>query len=585
MCVIGSTSACGDESAVTADAAGDVSFDVSFETNTFTPTEVYDSSTMLDAVETPDAYEPADSIDMGDADDGADGTPTDSATSSETENTTDTSEVPDTEEPPDTSEVPDTNIPSDTSVPPDPGPARLKLIDAALSWSASRIYFFRGAEYIRYDFVADRADPGYPRNIADWWPGVFSSDIDAAVAVDGKVHFFRGDQYIRFDIAADCADPGYPIRIADAWPGVFDADLDAALLWKGRRVRFVRGGSFVDWSLDEGRVDPPGERTISTDWPGMFVDGLDAAVSVTSDKNYLFSERDYIRQDWNKDRPDDGYPRQTSCWWQGLWDPYSGTGRPGPNLPSAVATLLAESPSADEIAARKQRVAASITSGWVDRSPSYPLYLSSIEARLGAWGCLLLQQPATNVWRYRCASDTAGVRALDVAPWRVRYIDWRRAAYHSEQVSQGDFLAAAGTPISILRSDDGTFRITQILTDPPTGSISGGVRVRVRFRVGGVDKDIQFSHLNAALPAYVIDAQRDGTPLPTGTVFGFVGYTGNLWIAAPPAIDAPYSGNGSGLPDAHTHVWFVSQPENHETLAPFAREALTFCGVYGYGGG
>ena len=152
-------------------------------------------------------------------------------------------------------------------------------------------------------------------------------------------------------------------------------------------------------------------------------------------------------------------------------------------------------------------------------------------------------------------------------------------------MSQGDFLADPGTPLTIRRSDDGVFRISQVLTDPASGSISGGTRVRVRFRAGGVDKEIQFSHLGPAIPQYILDAAATGTALANGTAFGFIGYTGNLWIAAPPAVDAPYTGTGAGLPEAHTHAWFVDQPENHLTLAPFAREALDFCGSYPNGGG
>ena len=127
-----------------------------------------------------------------------------------------------------------------------------------------------------------------------------------------------------------------------------------------------------------------------------------------------------------------------------------------------------------------------------------------------------------------------------------------------------------------------------------TGELAGSVTAvrmpdlacsRVRFKAGGVDRDIQFSHLNPALPGYVVDALAHGTSLPVGTVFGILGYSGNLWIGAPPAVDAPYTGSGAGLPEAHTHAWFVDQLENHEQLAPFAREALGYCAAYPFGGG
>lgn len=464
------------------------------------------------------------------------------------------------------------------------GPRRIRLLDAAFDRGNGKLYFFRGAEYIRYDWALDRADPGYPKSIATYWPGNFPRDLDAAFASDGKVHFFRGAEYVRFDLALDRADPGYPVAIAQAWPGLFER-VDAALPYGGRKVRFVRGAEFLDWDLDAHAPIAPGVRSIAADWPGVWPDGMDAALSTSPTRSYLFRGKDYLRFDWANGAVDPGYPRLTACWWPGLWNPFEGTGEPGENLPPEVAALLAEVPSAEEIAARKARVAASITSGWVDRSPDYPLYLASVEKRLGAYGCLLLQQSGTDTWRFRCASDTSGVRALAIPRLMISHIDWRRAAYHTEQVSQGDFMARAGTPISILRSDDGFFRVVGVYGDPPTGSISGGTRVRVRFKAGGVDKDFQFSHLNTQVPAYVLEARDRGTPLSVGTAVGFIGYTGNLWIAAPPPADQPYAGNGAGLPDAHTHVWFVNQPENHQALAPFAREALTYCGPYPYGGG
>jgi hypothetical protein len=94
-------------------------------------------------------------------------------------------------------------------------------IDAVVLWNNGKAYFFRGSEYIRYDVAADRADEGYPRPIAENWPGVFAEDIDAAVLWDnGKAYFFRGSEYVRYDVTTDQADEGYPRPIAGNWPGV-----------------------------------------------------------------------------------------------------------------------------------------------------------------------------------------------------------------------------------------------------------------------------------------------------------------------------------------------------------------------------
>jgi len=85
-----------------------------------------------------------------------------------------------------------------------------------------KCYFFKGSNYIRYDWAADKADPGYPKNIAQNWhnlPAGFTSNFDAAIngqgPFAGKCYFFKGDNYIRYDWAADRVDPGYPKRIED----------------------------------------------------------------------------------------------------------------------------------------------------------------------------------------------------------------------------------------------------------------------------------------------------------------------------------------------------------------------------------
>lgn len=97
-------------------------------------------------------------------------------------------------------------------------------LDAAVLWPNGKIYFFRGPRYVRYDFEDDQVDAGYPLPIVGPWRGLepFSGGIDAVfVMPDGqKAYFFRGDYYIRYDVALDRADPGYPLRIEDYWHGL-----------------------------------------------------------------------------------------------------------------------------------------------------------------------------------------------------------------------------------------------------------------------------------------------------------------------------------------------------------------------------
>jgi hypothetical protein len=103
--------------------------------------------------------------------------------------------------------------------------AELGRIDAAIdgqSQYAGKAYFFEGDQYIRYDWATDKVDPGYPKSIAEWnLPGGFTGGFDTVLngggPYSGKVYFFKGDQYVRYDWAADKADPGYPKLISGNW--------------------------------------------------------------------------------------------------------------------------------------------------------------------------------------------------------------------------------------------------------------------------------------------------------------------------------------------------------------------------------
>ena len=72
---------------------------------------------------------------------------------------------------------------------------------------------------------------GYPKPIANNWPGfpaAFAAGIDAAVVWNnGKAYFFKGANYIRYDIKTDKVDAGYPKPIAGAWPGLFTSGIGA----------------------------------------------------------------------------------------------------------------------------------------------------------------------------------------------------------------------------------------------------------------------------------------------------------------------------------------------------------------------
>lgn len=470
---------------------------------------------------------------------------------------------------------------SDDTAPPARPP---RVFDAALTFGTAqggwRRYFFGGDDYLRFDTRSGEVGAGYPLAIADGWVGV-TAPVDAAALIDANTAvFFAGESVAWFDLPSD--EVTRTGTMGD-WPGVWPGGVEAAAALDGTLWLF-RGPEVLAWDLAAGTA---GTAAPIDDVFGVFPEGVDAALA-DAGALHLFQGDRFATWSPVLGVIDEG---RSAFRFPGLWDPHEGTGHPGDALPPSVAALLADDPSAEEIAARKARVAASIVgTSYVDRSGDYPQYLASIEQRLGAWGCLLLHDPGAGVYRFRCATDTGGPKALDVDALTVGWIDWRSAAHHATQTSQGDFLADAGTPLSIFRADDGVFRVHSVTGNGPTGSISAGLNVKVRFVLDGEEHVVGFSHLNTAVPGYVLDAAETGAPLPVGTVFGFVGYTGNLWIGPPPSVDGPYTGTGAGLPDAHTHAWFAEGDltddlDNHLGLTRSMREAIDCSSRYPYGGG
>lgn len=183
-----------------------------------------------------------------------------------------------------------------------------------------KCYFFKGDKYIRYDWVKDRADTGYPKKIADNWhnlPAGFTSNFDAAVngqgPFAGKCYFFKGDSYIRYDWSSDRVDPGYPKKIANNWHNLpsgfkdnFDAIINGGGPFKGK-CYFFKGDKYIRYDWVKDSVDAGYPKKISDNWhclPNGFTGNFDAALEGDknfSGKGYFFKGDFYIRYNWEGD--------------------------------------------------------------------------------------------------------------------------------------------------------------------------------------------------------------------------------------------------------------------------------------------
>ncbi|MDQ1351161.1 MAG: hypothetical protein QG657_1463 [Acidobacteriota bacterium] len=204
-------------------------------------------------------------------------------------------------------------------------------IDAALLGDGpakGKAFFFKDDQFIRFDWQTGRVEPGYPKSIWGNWhgfPAAFCRDIDAALSADGpfkgKAYFFKGDQYIRYDWATLRVDNGYPKSISvtwKRWPMEFNEGIDAALSGSGRfsgKAYFFKGNQYIRYDWEKDKVDKGYPRSIAESWQGWpadFYEQIDAALPGDGpfrNKAFFFKENRYIRYDWEQDRVDPGFPK------------------------------------------------------------------------------------------------------------------------------------------------------------------------------------------------------------------------------------------------------------------------------------
>jgi hypothetical protein len=150
-------------------------------------------------------------------------------------------------------------------------------VDAAINWGNGKTYFFSGSQYYRFDNRTDQVDPGYPKAIADNWPGLTLDRVDACVNWDnGKAYFFRRNQYWRYDINNEAVDSGWPKLIKDNWRGLFDVGLDGAINWGNGKVYFFKGNQYSRYDIKNEAVDSGWPKLIQDNWPGLFPNGVRA---------------------------------------------------------------------------------------------------------------------------------------------------------------------------------------------------------------------------------------------------------------------------------------------------------------------
>jgi Hemopexin len=192
---------------------------------------------------------------------------------------------------------------------------------------AGTTYFFDDGFYSGYTWATLQVAPGYPRRVAGNWPGLPWTSIDAAVngvgTFRGKAFFFKGNQYVRYDWVKNRVDPGYPLPIS-LWglTGAFANGVDAAVEGMGTFAHytyFFKGSQYVRYNWNTQQTSSPLPITL---WglTGDFAKGVDLAVEGGPGfrgKTYFFKGNKYVRYDWASNSIDQD-PVLITLAWTGL---------------------------------------------------------------------------------------------------------------------------------------------------------------------------------------------------------------------------------------------------------------------------
>ena len=190
------------------------------------------------------------------------------------------------------------------------------------------VYFFKGADYSRYDLKTDRVEAGWPKKIRDEWEGLFPRDIDAAISDGGtRIYFFKGEQYSRYDLAEDRVQPGWPKKIRDEWAGLFPTKVDAAFDFPKDKVYFFKGADYSRYDLKQDKVEDGWPKKIKDEWQDLFPTAIDAAAHFAKGKVFFFKGELYSRYDMKQDKVEAGWPKRIdgkrkngTRFWRGLFE-------------------------------------------------------------------------------------------------------------------------------------------------------------------------------------------------------------------------------------------------------------------------
>jgi hypothetical protein len=192
---------------------------------------------------------------------------------------------------------------------------------AIFSDDCQKVYFIRGKECTCYN--VETRQTGEPKLITDMWPSLLEikgfETVDAVLKgahvrskegrhLHSKLFFFKENQCVRLDIGTKKIDEGYPKPIAEQWPGVTFERIDAILSMDCESVYFFMEDQYIRYNIIENEADS-GQPPIEKEWVGLTFDRIDAAIAWKNGIAYFFRGNEYICYDTVKYCALGGYPK------------------------------------------------------------------------------------------------------------------------------------------------------------------------------------------------------------------------------------------------------------------------------------
>ncbi|WP_061215875.1 hypothetical protein, partial [Leptospira santarosai] len=185
-------------------------------------------------------------------------------------------------------------------------------------------------------------------------------------------------------------------------------------------------------------------------------------------------------------------------------------------------------------------------SGYTDISQDNLGKLTHLEGIKGVTGRIV--EKDGNVY-FRTKADGVNSKSIPMEPTKITEKPFTKIDPHDQSKFPGvvDLHAPYGSPMTVMNSDDGKFKVTGLRS-----MSEGGNSLSLEYKLNGVVRQVDLRHAQNQFPSYVVD-QLKANPakvltFDNGTVVGWTGVTGQHGIGN--------DGKVKYDPTDHTHAEF-----------------------------